>query len=194
MDAIALLKKDHATVKRLFKRLLDDRDVDHARGDEVFRRLRQELAIHAEIEEQLLYPTLRTRVADLEEDVLEALEEHHVAKTTLAELERMGSGEERFEAKLAVLREYVMHHVNEEEQELFPRLRKALDRGELEELGKKLAEAKKIAPTHPHPLAPDEPPANLFTGLLAAGYDRSRDMVRSVARIAWSMIPSRRTA
>jgi iron-sulfur cluster repair protein YtfE (RIC family) len=194
MDAIALLKKDHATVKKLFKRLLDDREVDHARADQVFAKLREELAIHAEIEEQLLYPMLRRRVMDLEEDVLEALEEHHVAKTTLNELEKMSTEEERFEAKLTVLREYVMHHVKEEEETLFPRLRKALDKAELEDLGKRLAEAKKVAPTHPHPFAPDEPPANLFTGLMAAGYDRTRDLVMSVARLAWSMVPSRSSA
>lgn len=194
MDAIALLKKDHASVKKLFKRLLDDREVDHARGNDVFRRLREELAIHAEIEEQLFYPLLRRRVLDLEEDVLEALEEHHVAKTTLMELQKMSTEDERFEAKLTVLREYVMHHVKEEEENLFPALRKALDKNELEDLGKRLADAKKIAPTHPHPRAPDTPPANLITGLFTAGFDRTRDLVMSVARSAWSMRPTRSSA
>lgn len=194
MDAIALLKKDHATVKRLFQRLLDEREVDHVRGPDVFARLRTELAIHADIEEQLVYPLLRQRDPDHENDVFEALEEHHVVKTTLRELEMMSLDEERFEAKLTVLQDNVLHHVKEEEQTLFPLLRKLLDKRELAELGEKLVAAKKVAPTHPHPLAPDMPPANFFTGMMAGGYDRARDLVTSMLHIVTAMIPRRARA
>lgn len=194
MDAIALLKKDHATVKRLFKRLLDDHEVDHVRGGDIFTRLRTELAIHADIEEQLVYPLLRTRDEENEDDVLEALEEHHVAKTTLRELELMSCDEERFEAKLTVLQENVLHHIKEEEKTLFPRMRKLLTKGELETLAERLEEAKRVAPTHPHPLAPDVPPVNFFTGIMAGGYDRARDLVANLFQVAWAMIPMRSRA
>jgi len=194
MDAIALLKKDHATVKKLFSRLLDDREVAHVRGADLFTRLRTELAIHADIEEQLVYPLLRERVPDHELDVLEALEEHHVAKTTLLELDKMSCDDERFEAKLTVLKEYVLHHVKEEETVLFPRLRKLLTKGELETLAEKLTEAKKVAPTHPHPMAPNVPPMNFFTGILAGGYDRARDLASSMLHLALAMVPLRSRA
>ena len=191
MDAIALLKKDHATVKRLFQRLLDDHEVSHVRGADIFTRLRTELAIHADIEEQLVYPLLRARVPEHELDVLEALEEHHVAKTTLLELDKMSCDDGRFEAKLTVLKEYVLHHIKEEETTLFPRLRKLLTKGELTTLAEKLEEAKKVAPTHPHPMAPDVPPMNFFTGIVAGAYDRARDLASSMFHLATAMIPTR---
>lgn len=192
MDAIALLKKDHATVKKLFKRLLDDREIDHARADDVFRRLREELAIHADIEEQVFYPALRDKGGDeFEDDVLEALEEHHVAKVTLAELDKMSTEDERFEAKLTVLREYLLHHIREEEATLFPAIREALSKQELLDLGKELADARRIAPTRPHPAAPDEPPGNRLN-MFAAAMDRGRDMAASAIRIAFTLPPLRR--
>ena len=192
MDAIALLKKDHATVKKLFKRLLDDREIDHVRADDLFRRLREDLAIHADIEEQVFYPALREKGGEeFEDDVFEALEEHHVAKTTLAELDNMSVEDERFEAKLTVLREYLLHHIKEEETTLFPAIREALSKEELLALGRELAEAKRVAPTHPHPTAPDEPPGNRMN-MLTAAMDRARDAGASVLRIAFSLPPLRR--
>lgn len=183
MDAIALLKKDHAEVKKLFRHLLDE-EPSPAQTEVLFHKLRRELSIHADIEEQLFYPTLRERNPDLSEDVLEALEEHHIAKVTLNELEKMSVEDERFCAKLAVLREAVLLHVKEEERSLFPKLRKELEKAELDDMGRMLAQAKRVAPTRPHPLAPDMPPANRVTSLLAALYDRSLELAISVTRLA----------
>ena len=85
------------------------------------------LSQHAVIEEQVFYPGVPARMTNLNEDVLEALEEHHVVKWTLSELEKMTSEDERYEAKVTVLMESVRHHVKEEEKGLFPQVRKALE-------------------------------------------------------------------
>ncbi len=116
--------------------------------------------------------------------MLIALEEHHVAKLELAEIERLDGDDERFEAKVHVLIENVRRHVQEEERELLPALKRALSPEELQGIGEALIRAKDAAPTRPHPGAPDEPPANAFANVGAAAYDRSRDAVgRGIARV-----------
>src|SRR5437588_665969 len=177
MDAIALLKKDHRTVESLFARF------EKKPSKEIADRFVRELAIHAAIEEQVFYPVLRKRaesekLEEAEEKVLEALEEHHVAKWVLSEIQDLDEDDERFEAKCMVLIESVRHHVKEEEGPLFRFARRLFKRDQLTELGKLMQKAKKIAPTHPHPPAPDEPPGNVLAGGLAAILDRGRDAVK----------------
>ncbi len=119
------------------------------------------MSVHASIEEEIFYPAARRFIADAADDVLEALEEHHLVKLTLAELETMDPGHERYGAKVTVLIENVRHHVDEEEGELFPTIRKALDTAQLRKIGDELVAAKRTAPTRPHPEAPDTPPGNI---------------------------------
>ena len=158
MDAITLLKDDHKTVEKLFKQFEKlGHDGDPAKKRELVDQMIQELAVHAHIEEQYFYPAVREGVPDEEDLVLEGLEEHHIVKWTLSELEGMGPEEERFDAKVTVLMEGVRHHVEEEEGEMFPVVRKAMGRKRLQELGEKLLEAKSSAPTKPQPRAPDTP-------------------------------------
>jgi hemerythrin superfamily protein len=181
VDAIQLIKSDHAVVERLFQRF--ERSKVRGTGAElrrIVRALVKELSIHAAVEEQLLYPALRPR-GGAPGEVLEALEEHHVVKLTLRELERMDPADARYRAKMAVLAESVRRHVREEERELLPRLRRRLDPADLRELGSAMATLKKTAPTRPHPASPDEPPGNFLAGALAAVYDRSRDALRGLA-------------
>ena len=116
------------------------------------------------------------------DDVLEALEEHHLVKVTLAELETMDPGHERYGAKVTVLIESVRHHVEEEEGELFPTIRKALDAAQLRELGDELVAAKRTAPTRPHPEAPDTPPGNLVAQVLTAPLDAAANLNKAAAR------------
>jgi hypothetical protein len=137
--------------------------------------------MHAAIEEQVFYPATREYVESAKDDVLESLEEHHIVKWTLSELEGMDPKDERFEAKVTVLMESVRHHVKEEEQDMFPKGRKAMSRAALANIGERMEQAKAIAPTRPHPRAPDEPPANVFTGTVAVAVDAGRDLARGVA-------------
>jgi len=178
-DAISVLTQDHRTVEQLFKRF--EKTTDRAlktRADLVARMLR-ELSIHAAIEEQLFYPRLRAAGAKLKDEVLEGLEEHHVIKELLAEIQPMTPETERFEAKVTVLMENVRHHIEEEEGEMFPRARRALTPDELVDIGEGLEALKTMAPTRPHPNAPDEPPGNL-ANLGVAGLDRARDSADAV--------------
>ena len=172
MDAIALLKNDHKTVEALFKKFEKAGERAHKTKRQLVDKIIEELSVHAVIEEQVLYPAAREAIPDEEDTVLEALEEHHVVKIVLSELEKLPAEAERFDAKVTVLMENVRHHVKEEEQELFPALRKALGRSRLLELGEAMERAKKVAPLRPHPAAPDEPPGNIVAGAGAAVVDR----------------------
>jgi len=179
MDALALLKKDHQTVEKLFARF------EKKPSKEVANRFVRELAIHAAVEEQLFYPAVRKaaeagELEEADEKVLEALEEHHVAKWVLSEIEGLDEDDERFEAKCMVLIESVRHHVKEEEGPLFRFARRLFKRDQLTELGKLMQKAKKVAPTHPHPRSPDEPPGNVLAGGLAAILDRGRDSLKGM--------------
>ena len=184
-DAIAVLKADHQTVEQLFKKFEAAGDRAQKTKQKLVEQITRELAIHAAVEELVFYPVVRAMSDELEELVLEALEEHHVAKWVLSELDGLPAEHERFSAKTMVLIESVRHHVKEEERELFAKVRKAADRETLVELGEALQTAKKTAPTHPHPRSPDEPPGNL-ANVVAGIIDRLRDaasaQVKSVAR------------
>ena len=175
--AIALLKSDHRTVEKLFKSFEKAGDTAYRSKRKIVDDIIRELSMHAAIEEQFLYPRARRELPRAEDDVLEAIEEHHVAKWILSELQSMDPKSERFDAKVTVLIENVRHHVREEEDTLFPELRSGLSRTELLELGTQLSEGKRIAPTRPHPRSPDEPPANLIVGAVAGVVDRARTAV-----------------
>jgi hemerythrin superfamily protein len=182
MDAITLLKDDHKTVEKLFKKF-------EKAGDRAFEKKRQtvediiaELSKHAAIEEQLFYPVSRATVPDTDDIVLESIEEHHVVKWLLSELDGKDPRDENYDAKVTVLIENVRHHVEEEEQEYFPKVRSELGRKALTELGDAMDAARASAPTHPHPRAPQTPPANLIAGNAAGVADRLADTVSGAAQ------------
>jgi hemerythrin superfamily protein len=191
MDAIKLLTQDHRQVERLFKAYERAGDRAHATKARIAEAVVRELSIHASIEEQFLYPTARELSEKLDDQVLEALEEHHVAKATLAELDKMSPGDERFDAKMTVLMENIRHHVEEEEKDLFPKLRRLMAPEELAVLGEAMESAKKVVPTHPHPMAPDTPPGNVVSGALAKILDSGKDLVRDTARSARRAVSAR---
>jgi hemerythrin superfamily protein len=177
MHAVDLLVQDHETVERLFAQFEELTERAEKGQQELAERITRELVTHAAIEEQLFYPAVRAALPDLDLDVREGLEEHHVAETLLAEIQSMDSTHERFRPKVLVLIEAVRHHVEEEEQELFPEVRKGMDEDLLLELGEEMEKAKAMAPTRPHPHSPDEPPANLLTDTGAALLDRLRGLM-----------------
>jgi hemerythrin superfamily protein len=187
IDAIAVLERDHRDIEELFR--LFERSGSAARKKDLSERIVRELSIHASIEEQLVYPRAR-RLIDggaKEPQVLLALEEHHVAKVGLAEIQALPATDARFDAKVRVLIANVRHHVEEEERDLFPALERAYTAEELHELGAVLERAKRIAPTRPHPSAPDEPPGAMFAGLAAGAYDRSRDAIAQLVEMTFDV-------
>src|SRR5215218_3944669 len=142
MDAITLLKNDHQDVEKLFKRFEKAGDEAHTEKRDIVDRIIEALSKHAVIEEQLFYPVSRATVPGTEDIALESMEEHHVVKWLLSELDGMSPEHERFDAKVTVLIENVRHHVEEEEEEFFPKVRDELGRNDLADLGETLADAK----------------------------------------------------
>jgi len=138
-DAIALLKDDHQRVKAMFERF------ERTRGDAQKERLAgqicDELKVHAQIEEEIFYPAVREAIDD--EDLMnEAQVEHDSAKELIAQIEAGTASDDRYDALVKVLGEYVMHHVKEEEREMFKQARAAdLD---LAEIGEQLRERKRV--------------------------------------------------
>ena len=173
MNALTLLKQDHNNVDELFTRFEQLGDGDATEKRAVVEKIIEHLSIHAAIEEQVFYPAVQDAVDEAEDDLLEALEEHHVAKLTLSELEKMGPDDKRFDAKVRVLIESVRHHVEEEENELFPKVREAMTNEQLMDLGELLDKTKETAPTRPHPFMPDVPPLNQLLGVPMALVDRA---------------------
>ncbi|HZQ28399.1 MAG TPA: hemerythrin domain-containing protein [Acidimicrobiales bacterium] len=173
MNALTFLHQEHQNVDALFKRFEDAGPKATKTKSEIVQKVIEHLSVHAAIEEQVFYPAVEQAVPSAKGMVLEALEEHHGAKMFLMELEKLPPTFERYDAKVTVLIEQVRHHVEEEENELFPQVREAMTVQELEELGERLQEARKAAPTRPHPFQPDRPPLNLVLGAPVAVWDRA---------------------
>ena len=127
-DACDLLDADHKAVKKMFKEF-DELTESRARGAaqkklELARQICLELTVHAQIEEEIFYPALRQAIK--ETDLLEEAEvEHQSAKDLIAQIQGMAEPDEKFEAKVKVLGEYIDHHVKEEKGEMFPKARAA---------------------------------------------------------------------
>ena len=177
-----MLKDDHKAVEQLFRRFEKAGDRAYSEKRAIVDQIIEELSKHAAVEEQLFYPVARATVPGTDDIALESLEEHHVVKWVLSELETMDPRDERFDAKVTVLIENVRHHVEEEEDEFFPKVRDELGRNALDDLGNAMETAKNIAPTHPHPRSPDTPPGNLIVGPAAGVVDRIGDTVSGLAQ------------
>ncbi|MEV7560429.1 hemerythrin domain-containing protein [Streptomyces sp. NPDC089795] len=149
MDAIVLLREDHKTVEKLFKRFEKTSDDDTAERRRIADEVIEELTVHAWIEEKFFYPAAREAAPDTKDHVLESIEEHHTVVWMLSEIKDMDPADERFKAKMSVLMEQVRHHVEEEEQDWFPDVRKAMGRNRLTELGDEMEAGKERAPRDP---------------------------------------------
>ena len=125
-NAITMLKSDHAAVKRLLRELSESGDRAVKQRESLVERIERELKMHSQLEEEIFYPAARSALDDKGDDLLdEATVEHASAKDLIAQLESASADEELYDAKVTVLGEYIKHHVKEEQEELFPRCRKA---------------------------------------------------------------------
>ena len=144
MDALRLLKEDHDLVKRI----LTEGESTTERGvktrTELFARLKSELTVHEQIEEEILYPALKANPKS-KEIALEAYEEHHVVDEILGELEQTPPDDETWGAKFMVVKENLEHHIEEEEGEMFQQARQIFSKDELEEMGARMQELKTAA-------------------------------------------------
>src|SRR6476619_3196303 len=137
-DAIVLLKADHKEIREQFRRFAAAGENAAAAKGKIVEKIIELLTIHTYIENEVMYPQVRQLLPDLEDDVLESYEEHHVADVLCMELFAMKPTDERFDAKTTVLIENVTHHVEEEEQDWFPKVREGLGRKALQEMGEQL--------------------------------------------------------
>lgn len=147
-DAIVLLKEDHKKVKGLFRDF--ERSADSpVKKQQLVNEIIAELTTHTYLENTIMYPMVRKALPDLETDVMESYEEHHVADVLCLELIELSPDNEHFEAKATVLMENVRHHIEEEEQDWFPKVRKGMSRKELLAIGERIEAARPRAPKDP---------------------------------------------
>jgi hemerythrin superfamily protein len=143
LDAITLLKTDHASVKKLFESEKKLTETDGKKKEAIFNQIKAALTVHATIEEEIFYPAVKAaRSKNVKDEVREAYEEHKQIKSLLAQIAGITSFDETYDMKIKVLMEDVEHHVKEEETEMFPDARKFLGEKRLMELGAQL-EARK---------------------------------------------------
>ena len=148
-DAIVLLKNDHKEIRRIFRDFEGAGENATTPKGQLVDRMIELLNVHTYIENEVKDPRVRALLPELEDDVLESYEEHHVADVLVMELAGMKPGDERFDAKTTVLMENVGHHMDEEEKDWFPKVRDGLGRKTLQEIGAEMQEARKKAPTRP---------------------------------------------
>lgn len=166
MDATELLKEDHRNVRKLFAAHESAGDNALVQKKSTAEKIFSELDVHTRIEEEIFYPAARDgRSTETDELVAEAYEEHTVAKTLISELRSMAPGDERWDAKMKVLQEAVEHHIEEEEGELFPKVREGLGSTYLKELGEKMSARKKEL------MAPSPSLTGSLTKLVTRAYD-----------------------
>ncbi|MGN6246215.1 MAG: hemerythrin domain-containing protein [Motilibacteraceae bacterium] len=172
-DVISILVTDHREVEQIFAEIESTTDPDRRRT--LADRAITELVRHSVAEEAYVYPAYRDHVPGGAELAEREVDEHAEAERTMKDLEGLAPTDTRFDELLGRLIREIRHHVAEEEGELFPQLRAHVEPEQLRELGARVEKAKKVAPTRPHPAAPDHPPLDK---LLAPGtglVDRLRD-------------------
>jgi hemerythrin superfamily protein len=140
MDVLELLKEDHQKVKKLFEQ--GQQTQDKKQQKQIFKEIKSELEKHTRLEETIFYPAMEEH-EELKDMVLESLEEHKQVKTVLREMGKLSPNSEKFKPKFKVLKDNVEHHAEEEEEgKMFPKIRKVINRAELEQLGQELEAAK----------------------------------------------------
>lgn len=135
MDIIALLKEEHKAFAHLLNQLAHTENEDSKTRIKLFEQLEEELIMHTGYEEKLFYPTLKNN-PKTHTIVLEAFQEHHVIGHILADISHVSFEHDVWKAKLTVLTENLKHHIMEEEQDLFPKVRQLLSPAELEQMGR----------------------------------------------------------
>jgi hemerythrin superfamily protein len=145
MDALKLLEQDHQKVKKLMGEIEKTTERAVKTREQLFNKLVEELTVHEKIEEQIFYPAVKERATSkkLEELVNESYEEHHFVDIVKAEIESTPFDSEQWAAKFKVMMENIEHHAFEEEEgEMFPKVRRAFKKDELESIGARMEELK----------------------------------------------------
>ncbi|HET6875358.1 MAG TPA: hemerythrin domain-containing protein [Acidimicrobiales bacterium] len=175
MDIIELLTNDHAEVNQLFGRFSRSSKPDTMA--ELAREIIHELSVHAAVEEQFVYPVVRSKVENGSALVDHGIEEHQEVKRLLSDLEKGDPADAGFARTMEKVIESVREHVSDEEGDVLPALRSATNAEFRSKLGSVVEQAKSVVPTHPHPLVPGTATAQLIAGPWASLVDHLRDLV-----------------
>ncbi len=141
MNVIDLLKKDHEKVKTILEALKNTTERSIKTREEKLNILKKEFIIHAQFEEKVFYPSVKAE-DEIKNLVLEAYEEHYEVKIMLKELDKLALDDERWKARLTVIKENIEHHIKEEENDLFPKIKKLIPAEKLEEMAEQLKKFK----------------------------------------------------
>jgi hemerythrin-like domain-containing protein len=144
-----MLREDHLELKRVFREFEAAGENAVVTKQRLVDRMIEMLTVHTYLENECMYPRVRALVPDLNSEILESFEEHHVADVLCVELTAMTPDDEHFDAKVSVLMENVTHHIDEEENGWFPTVREALGRKALQEIGAQMQAMRPNAPTRP---------------------------------------------
>src|SRR4051812_16846772 len=175
-DVIAAVLADHATIKTM----MNDVSVAGPDKEDRFRRLVAKLAVHETAEEEVVHPMARG-LAGGDEVVDRRLEEESKGKSGLAALERMGVDAPEFDAKFDEIREEILRHAEQEEQEELPLLDREVDGDRLVQAARVFRAAEKVAPTHAHEHSPESATGNVLVGSFVAIADRARDAMHGAS-------------
>ena len=173
-NLISVITQDHREVEAVFQELESGEGTPEHRRD-LADHVIAELVRHSVAEEEYMYPAAREALEGGDELADHELEEHAEAEKLMKQLDGLDPTDPRFDELLGTLMSDIRHHIEEEESDLLPKLEAACSEEQLRDLGEKVVRAKAMAPTHPHPSAPDKPPANKLLAPGAALVDRMRD-------------------
>ncbi|MFF9204877.1 hemerythrin domain-containing protein [Streptomyces sp. NPDC014986] len=168
------LVTDHREVEELFGKI-EALPPGHKDRKVYADQATMELVRHSVAEEAYLYPAVREHVTGGDALADKELEDHATAERIMKDLESRDAGDAEFDRLIGSLMSEIREHIADEEQNLFPLLRASCSQDALDQLGDKVRQAKKTAPTRPHPAAPDKPPANKLLAPGAGMVDRLRD-------------------
>lgn len=146
LDAITMLREDHKLLRKLSKELAETTEAAVVTRKKLLKRLEAELTAHTTIEEELFYPAILDASDDVEDArmVAEGIEEHRAADAkVIPDLHKTDPSTIEYSGRLKVLKDYIFHHLKEEEEDMFPKVRELIGRKELRELGEKMMARKK---------------------------------------------------
>jgi len=177
-DIVSLIKSEHRLVDGLFAEF--NQTSDPVRRKKIVEEVTKELCMHAAREEMFLYPKMRTIIDNGNAETDHALEEHQEAKNLLYKLDSLQATDPTFDTTMQQLIQAIQHHVKEEETGMLAKFEQEVDHATLVELGKSWDNYKMIAPSRPHPAAPNEGLPAILANATAKPIDEIRDAARSV--------------
>lgn len=175
VDVVDVLTQDHREVEQWFQ------EYDRAMSAEEKQRLTNNIVIelvrHAEAEEQFVYPRAKKVLPNGEQLIEREISQHRQAEEIMNRLDGKSPGDPDFDNLMHELMGVVRTHFEEEQEGWFPQLRQNCSAEDLQQMAKRVQAAKAVAPTRPHPHAPDRPPFNILVGVGTGVVDRAHDLL-----------------